>query len=279
MAGPVREILWQLQHKAFKSEWSAKETWQATSWAEMTSELLEDKRHAGGKVADPETDVRVQPEIIGILVQLSAARAIVCYDGKDRDGAVARYSARLQGSPALHFLKFKHWLDRFEGASRSSVGLNSSATAVSNLTSTASTTSSTALNPPTNPENSETPIDENVNKSQALIRGSHAGVLEFGHSNEYLTYMVPVLHGLKLAASLLGPVERLSKVASELEESIAVQRENLLGSDSQHRNRGNTPRGLIIYDQLLGPDAKEVISVPRRANAPTENKSLAKPAE
>ena len=200
----VAEVMWQLQNRAFNSDWAAKETKQALAWAEMVSELLEDKRHAGGKVVDPKQDVRVRPEVIGVLLQLSAVWATRYYDGEDRDGKVAQYTARLLGSPA-----------------------------------------GVQLDP------------ESV---------------DLHTSNLYLTHMTPVLQGMKLAQPILGQGSGLEKLTAELEAAIASQRERLL-SRGLRSHDGGPLRGIQVYDELLGPEAKKVVSTARRHKTPQQTET------
>ena len=215
------EIMWQLQHKAVRSRWLLKETHQALSWAEMISELLEDKRHAGGKVIDPERDVRVQSGVIGVLLQLSAARAYLFHDGMDSDGKVAQYAAKLLGSPVSHVLGFENWRDMIK---------------------------------PRHLARAEEKATTNQHKSDVVSL------------NQYLTYVVPVLHGLKLASQVLGPVDGLMKLAHELEISIDAQRGNLLKHGDTDSPGGHKLRGLEIYEQLLSPDAKMISTANRDRN-------------
>jgi hypothetical protein len=203
LKGPevVVEIMWQLQFKAAQNYWDAKDTKQALSWAETITELLEDRRHAGGKITEPGNDPRVRPEVIGVLLQLSAVWVTRWQNGKDEDGKVARYMARLLKSPAS-----------------------------------------------IQPDSTRTDIFS---------------------ANGYLAYMVPVLHGLKLAAQILGSVDGLAELTAELEDSIDGQRKRLLDVGYTQTLDGRKHRGLMIYDQLLGPDAKAVVSA-ARSKARTE---------
>jgi hypothetical protein len=94
----VAELMWQLQDRAFKSNWSVKETKQALKWAEMVSDILEDPRHSGSRVVKTKLDPRIRPEVIGVLLQLAAVCATRFSDGVDTDQDVARYATRLLGS-------------------------------------------------------------------------------------------------------------------------------------------------------------------------------------
>jgi len=196
----VAELMHQISAKAMNSEWKAKDTKQALAWAEMVSELLEDERHAGKRHVDGVDDVRVRPEVIGVLLQLSAVWATRYYDGEDRDGKVKLYAERLLGSPAS-------W-------------------------------------------------EPDPNRTD-----HHA-------ANAYLAYMVPVLHGMKLAQPILGQKSKhLEDWIAELETTMNAQRERLLGARPQQSELGD--RGLVVYHELLGPEAKKVVST-RRHKTQTE---------
>ena len=95
----VVQVMWWMQQKAVLSGWDSQETKKALSWAEMVVNLLEDRKHAGSRILAGETDPRVQPEVIGILLQLSAVRASKHLGGKDVDGKVAEYAQKLLGLP------------------------------------------------------------------------------------------------------------------------------------------------------------------------------------
>jgi hypothetical protein len=193
----VAELMNQIQSKAMKSGWEAKATKQALAWAETVSELLEDERHAGKRHLAGVEDVRVRPEVIGVLLQLSAVRATRCYDSEDRDGKVALYVERLLGSPA-------RMLPDSEPKSISTVSL-------------------------------------------------------------YLAYMVPVLHGMKLAQPILGgPSKSLEEKTATLESAIVAQREWLLNEAPNPESKGEILRGLVVYAELFGPDAKWVVSTAKR---------------
>jgi hypothetical protein len=86
------ELLYQIQRKALKSGWAAKETRQALSLAETVYALLDDARHGGGIVKN-------QPRITGILLQLSAVWATKFCDGADAEGKVRLYAERLLATP------------------------------------------------------------------------------------------------------------------------------------------------------------------------------------
>jgi hypothetical protein len=92
--GLVARIVWQIQYRAMTGDWNAKLINQGIAWVEMVSIMLEDKRHAGGRIIRKD-DPRTSPQLIGALLELSAVRAARQLDGKDEDGKVAQYAQRL----------------------------------------------------------------------------------------------------------------------------------------------------------------------------------------
>jgi hypothetical protein len=204
----VAEIMHQIQNKALKSGWEAKNTKQALAWAEMVSELLEDERHAGKRHISGAQDIRVRPELIGVLLQLSAVWATRFYGGEDRDGKVALYTERLLGSPA-------------------------------------------SMLPDPNGHDTHT-------------------------MSTYLGYMVPVLHGMKLAQPILGVGSNaLSEKILELESAIEAQRQRLLPKTPNSNNKEGYLRGLVVHAELIGPDARQVVSTARghKSEAETETET------
>ena len=95
----VNKIVAKIRNAAMASDWDVKETKRALAWVEMVSVMLEDKRHAGGRVISHNDDPRTSPELIGILLELSAIRAARHLGGKDEDGKVAEYASRLLSLP------------------------------------------------------------------------------------------------------------------------------------------------------------------------------------
>jgi hypothetical protein len=182
----VNEIVWRIQEKAMLSGWNAKETKQALTWVEMVSVLLEDERHAGSRVVNGEDDPRVQPELVGILLQLAAVRAAQHLDGKDEDGKVAEYAKRFLGL---------------------SLGLEPTV------------------------KTADTP--EEV----------HA-------ANHWLGSMVPILHGMKVAQTVLDPASEvaaeLKTKATGLQDLVSQQREIIINSGIPSKFRG-----LEMYEKLL----------------------------
>jgi len=94
----VKELMNWVQGKALASDWAQKQTAQALRWAEIVSELLEEPTHRPSKSHSDVQDVRTLPELLGIMLELSAVRAVRHLHGKDEDGKVARYAERLMAT-------------------------------------------------------------------------------------------------------------------------------------------------------------------------------------
>jgi hypothetical protein len=95
----VNTIVANIQNIAMVSNWDVKETKRALTWVEMVSVMLEDERHAGGRKVANNDDPRVSPELIGVLLELSAVRAARHLGGKDEHGKVDDYAGRLLSRP------------------------------------------------------------------------------------------------------------------------------------------------------------------------------------
>jgi len=89
----VREVMWWIQYKAASTNWDATNTQRALSIAEQVSVLLEDPRHSGSRTIRGPSDPRVRPEVVGVLLELTAANAK--QNGSDADGKVQIYAQRL----------------------------------------------------------------------------------------------------------------------------------------------------------------------------------------
>jgi len=97
-------VLLSMHRKAMDSDWHEHQTAKALSWAEMVVALMEHPQHAGNRKLDGENDPRLQPDVIGILLDLAAVRAVKHSESRDIDGKVAEYAVRLLGTP-LEFKK------------------------------------------------------------------------------------------------------------------------------------------------------------------------------
>ena len=91
----VVRVMLAMQSRAFRTDFHEHETAKALKWAEMVVALMENPEHAGSRVLAGENDPRLQPEVIGILLELAAVRAVKHLESRDVDGKVAEYGARL----------------------------------------------------------------------------------------------------------------------------------------------------------------------------------------
>ncbi|KFY88530.1 hypothetical protein V500_06296 [Pseudogymnoascus sp. VKM F-4518 (FW-2643)] len=92
----AKMVVWWIQYRALANDFSQAETKKALSMAEQIAILMEDKAHAGGRAADSE-DPRTSPEVIGLLLELSALN-VKHEGGKDENGSVEKYAKSLLAS-------------------------------------------------------------------------------------------------------------------------------------------------------------------------------------
>lgn len=92
-------VMLAMQMRAFTTDWHDQELAKALKWAEKVVELMESPKHAGSRILAGENDPRLQPEVIGILLELAAVRAVKHLESRDVDGKVAEYGTRLLGTP------------------------------------------------------------------------------------------------------------------------------------------------------------------------------------
>ncbi|KAF2113860.1 hypothetical protein BDV96DRAFT_648100 [Lophiotrema nucula] len=83
--------------KAFKSGWAEADTKKGLSYAEQVVALMEEKDNLG-KVDLTPADPRSSPWVIAPVAELAAVRAKKHTGGKDLDGKVQKYAARLMNS-------------------------------------------------------------------------------------------------------------------------------------------------------------------------------------
>lgn len=84
----AREVMWGATAKAMQADWSEEGVEQAVKYAEMVWEMMLDPRHREKMHGDQ--DAKKRPEVIGVLVQMHAARALVENIGDDV-GLVEKY--------------------------------------------------------------------------------------------------------------------------------------------------------------------------------------------
>jgi len=91
----VREAFWACRTKAARDGWKSEPTEKALAWAKQLAGLLDDGAHCGKLSLANGRDPRIQPDIIGVVLELAATRALRHTGGKDADGKVLMYAERL----------------------------------------------------------------------------------------------------------------------------------------------------------------------------------------
>lgn len=91
-AGVVGKYFYGLHKKAQAADFQGAATAKALSLAQQAAQLLEAPEHVEHDITK---DPRRRPAVIGVLLELSAARALNEFEGRDEDGQVAAYARRL----------------------------------------------------------------------------------------------------------------------------------------------------------------------------------------
>ncbi len=85
----VREVMLGAMMKAHEGNWEKGDVEQAIKLARAVWDLTEDSKHAvKARDVGPENVPRTRPDIVGVMVQLEAAKAILSGEGKDEGGKV-----------------------------------------------------------------------------------------------------------------------------------------------------------------------------------------------
>lgn len=103
----VRMIMQDIRKEAFENQWQPGWVTRAINHAEQILLCL-DQLEDQGKHTVENPDPRTQPDIIGVVLELAAMRALKNTDGEDKDGKVANYAelllAKSDGNiPAVDF--------------------------------------------------------------------------------------------------------------------------------------------------------------------------------
>lgn len=110
----AREVMWGAVLKAQQGNWEKDGVEVAVKYARAVWDLMEDPRHimkapGGG----PEHVIRARPEIVGVMVQLEAAEALLVGEGKDEGARLENLVEILLGCYAEGDLNFAQmsWVD------------------------------------------------------------------------------------------------------------------------------------------------------------------------
>lgn len=92
--GVVRELLWTAMGKAQRGEWTKGAVEKALKLANVVWTMMQDPRHKFTREKGPVDPMR-RPDIVGVMLQLHAARILRSGDRMDREGKVQEYVERL----------------------------------------------------------------------------------------------------------------------------------------------------------------------------------------
>lgn len=86
-----------LHQTAQTNGWDQEHVGQALRFAGVLAELLEQDGHTRGKTPRSvvRNDPRTNPKVIGVFLEIAAVNAYKYHDGKDEDGSVMKYAARM----------------------------------------------------------------------------------------------------------------------------------------------------------------------------------------
>lgn len=85
----VREVMWGAVMKAQQGNWEKEAVEQAVKFARAVWDLLEDPKHVmKSRDTGSEHIARARPEIVGVMLQLEAAKTLLLGEGKDEGGKV-----------------------------------------------------------------------------------------------------------------------------------------------------------------------------------------------
>jgi hypothetical protein len=87
----LSELLHWVQMKAVDSNWDADATAKALRWSEMVLEILQDSKHKSTPVTG-QAPLHRDPQVLGAILHLAAARAVKHQEGKDVGGKVTEYA-------------------------------------------------------------------------------------------------------------------------------------------------------------------------------------------
>ncbi|WEW56073.1 hypothetical protein PRK78_001508 [Emydomyces testavorans] len=88
----TRTLFLAIRHKAQQADFKGPEVETALRRAQQMAELLDAPEHTA---RNPRNDAKRMPDIIAVLLELSAAHALDAFEGKDAQGKVRAYAERL----------------------------------------------------------------------------------------------------------------------------------------------------------------------------------------
>lgn len=88
----TEEMMLGCHFRAAQAKWTGDDAAKAMKQAERVALMMEAKEHCGGTLKEGQEDMRKSTIVIGVLLELAAARALHANVGKDVDGKVVRYA-------------------------------------------------------------------------------------------------------------------------------------------------------------------------------------------
>jgi len=91
-ASVTTEMMLGCHIRAAQATWTGEEAEKSMKQAEQVALMMEAKDHCGGTLKEGQVDMRKSVIVIGVLLELAAARALHMNDAKDVGGRVKRYA-------------------------------------------------------------------------------------------------------------------------------------------------------------------------------------------
>ncbi len=107
----VREVMWGARQRAQLAGWDEEGTSKGLAQAVQVMDLLDNPKYGSTRDAVSGVDFKMLPEIVGVVLELAAAKAVRYNDGKDVDSMVAAYAVA-----TLDSLRGETMLARFDFA-------------------------------------------------------------------------------------------------------------------------------------------------------------------
>jgi hypothetical protein len=93
-AAPTRELMIGLHSRAVRAQFEKEALESALRQAEYVVLMMDKEEHCGGKLKDGQKDMRQNLTVLGVLLEIAAARSVRFSGAVDTDGKVARYAEK-----------------------------------------------------------------------------------------------------------------------------------------------------------------------------------------
>ena len=88
----TEELMLGFHIRAVQAGWGSEDAAKVTKQAEQVALMMEDEKHCGGKLKEGQEDMRRNLTVVGVLLELAAARKIHQDGAQDVDGKITRYA-------------------------------------------------------------------------------------------------------------------------------------------------------------------------------------------